>query len=47
MFPFREEARVATSARSSDGGVTDDGKKVCARGMKSIMFVAIGGSVIT
>jgi len=46
-LPCRDDARVDTSALRSDGGVMEDGKNVCIRGMKSITFVAIGGSVIT
>lgn len=46
-FPFRDDARVATSALNSDGGVIEAGNSVCTRGMKSITFMATGGSVIT
>lgn len=40
---MRDEARVVTSALSNEGGEMEDEKKVCARGMKSIMFIAKGG----
>ena len=46
-MPSLDEARVATSARNNDGGDMEDGNKVCARGIKSIMFVAMGGLEIS
>lgn len=45
-YPRLDEARVVTSARNND----ESGEKlmrVCARGMKSMMFVAMGGFLIS
>mmetsp|Transcript_6320 Transcript_6320/g.5923 ORF Transcript_6320/g.5923 Transcript_6320/m.5923 type:complete len:82 (-) Transcript_6320:561-806(-) len=43
-FCGRKDVLVLTSALSNEGG-KEIGNKDCTRGMKSIMFVAMGGSM--